>query len=307
MFLALIVIIVVAVAGVAAYLALSSGSSSSTTVTSSTPTQSATGTTTASSSQPSTTSSSPTTTSSTAATTTSSTVPPTTSSTTSSAGSTTSSYTCTTSTATSTGQTVDYTPQYINLIKTFSAMNFQASEENTTSGQTNNSTLSYGVTSSNGGIYDVNFTVATTSGSESFGASVDANNNTVLSVTISGSPIAFTGTQAKQFFDEFMALFGLEETYSGEYNTLTDLNYFHSTGTASQTFGTTSFDVTTWVANNLPETYSGCGFSGTISDYTLKVGTPPGTSLNFITYLHFVETAPDTENITFQLVSMTVG
>jgi len=153
----------------------------------------------------------------------------------------------------------------------------------------------------------VNFTVASTSATESFAASVDANNNTVLSVSISGAPVSFTGTQAKQFFDEFMAFFGLEETYSGEYNVLTDSTYFHSTGTSSQTFGTTSFDVTTWVANNLPETYTACGTTATISDYTLKVGTPPGTSLTFITYLHIVETAPDTENITFQLVSMTVA
>jgi len=186
-------------------------------------------------------------------------------------------------------------------------MNFQVSEENTTSGQTNNGSISYSVTSSNGGIYDVNFTVGSSSGSETFGASVDANNNTVLSVQISGEPISFTGTQAKSFFDEFMALFGLEETYSGEYNVLTDSSYFHSTGTASQTFGTTSFDVTTWVANSLPETYTACGVTATISDYTLKVGTPPGTSLTFITYLHVVETAPDTENITFELVSMTVA
>jgi len=186
-------------------------------------------------------------------------------------------------------------------------MEFQTSEQNTTSGQTNNGTLSYAVTSSNGGIYDVNFTITESSGSESFEASVDANNNTVLSATISGDPVPFTGAQAKQFFDEFMAIFGLEETYSGEYNVLTDSSYFHSTGTTSQTFGTTSFDVTTWVANNLPETYTACGVTATISDYTLKVGTPPGTSLTFITYLHIVETAPQAENITFELVSMTVA
>jgi len=186
-------------------------------------------------------------------------------------------------------------------------MEFQTSEQNTTSGQGNNGTLAYTVTSSNGGIYDVNFTITSSSGSESFGASVDANNDTVLSVTISGEPVSFTGTQAKSFFDEFMAIFGLEETYSGEYDVLTNSAYFHSTGTASQTFGTTSFDVTTWVPNNLPETYTGCGITSTISDYTLKVGTPPGTSLTFITYLHIVETAPNTEDITFQLVSMTVA
>ena len=186
-------------------------------------------------------------------------------------------------------------------------MEFKASEQNTTSGTTNNGTLSYMVTSSSGGIYSVNFTITSNTGpgQEVFTAKVDANNNTVLSVSFSGT--TFTGSEAKGFFDDFMALFGLEETYGNEVGVLTDSAYFHSTGTAPMTFGTTTFDVTTWVANNLPETYSACGYTATISDYTLGVGTPPGTSLTFITYLHIVETSPQTESITFELVSMTVA
>jgi len=184
-------------------------------------------------------------------------------------------------------------------------MKFETSETNTTSGQTNNATLSYTVISSSGGILTLNFNVTTSEGNEGFGATVDANNNTVLSVSFSGQTLS--GSEAKSIFDSFMTVFGLEETYSNEYGVLTDSAYFHSTGTAPQTFGTTTFDVTTWVANNLPETYSSCGITGTISDYTLNVGTPPGTSLTFITYLHVVESSPQTEDITFQLVSMTVA
>jgi len=213
-------------------------------------------------------------------------------------------FSCATTYTTATS-TVDYTPQYINLIKTYSAIEFKVSELNSTSGQQNNSTISYTTTSPSSGIYDVNFTITLSTGLESFGATVDANNNTVLSVSYSS--FSFTGSQAKSFFDSFMAVFGLEETYGGEVNVLTDPAYFHSTGTSSMTFGTVSFDVTTWVANNLPESYSACGITSTISAYTLQVGTPPGTTLPFITYLHVVETAPSSESFTIQLVSMTVG
>lgn len=315
--LVIIVVVVIAVAGVGAYVLLSSSSPSSSTTTSpvSSTTSSPAQTTTTAPASTSTTTlptstyvSSTTTTSApptSTITTTSTTVATTpTTMTTATTASTVATYSCTTTFTTATS-TVDYTPQYINLIKTYSAIEFKVSELNSTSGQQNNSTISYTTTSPSSGIYDVNFTITLSTGLESFGATVDANNNTVLSVSYSS--FSFTGSQAKSFFDSFMAVFGLEETYGGEVSVLTDPAYFHSTGTSSMTFGTVSFDVTTWVANNLPESYSACGITSTISAYTLQVGTPPGTTLPFITYLHVVETAPSSESFTIQLVSMTVG
>ncbi|HZW85811.1 MAG TPA: hypothetical protein VFE91_07930, partial [Nitrososphaerales archaeon] len=124
-------------------------------------------------------------------------------------------------------------------------------------------------------------------------------------VTVSG--YTFTGASAKGTFDGFMALFGLEETFGGYIGIFTSPQYFHVTGTAPMTFGTTTFDVTTYVANSLPLMVNECGYTATITDYTLQVGTPPGTSLTFITLMHFVSTAPNADDITFQLVSMTVA
>ena len=47
---------------------------------------------------------------------------------------------------------------------------------------------------------------------------------------------------------------------------------------------------------------------GSITAYTLEVGTPPGTSLPFVTYLNFVGTENGNSlNITLQLISMTVA
>jgi hypothetical protein len=199
---------------------------------------------------------------------------------------------------------MDYTTQYISLVAKFSAVTFTIS--GTTNGTTSqNSTISYHVATVSSGIYDVNITVSTTSGTESALARVDSNNESVISVTASG--FTFHGDQAKSFFDGFMALFGLEETFGGYLGVLTSSAYFHSTGTASMTFGSTSFDVTTWVANSLPLAVNECGYSSTITAYTLQVGTPPGTSLTFITYLHFASSSPQNEDITFKLVSMTLG
>jgi hypothetical protein len=200
--------------------------------------------------------------------------------------------------------TTDYTSQYIQLIQQFSAIKFELSEFNGTT--TTNATLAYQVTSSSGGIYGVNMSLAT---SDSSGVtvlfSVDSNNSTVLSVTVSG--FTETGAIAKEEFDSFMSLFGLQEYYGSELSVFTSSQYFHSTGTTSMTYGTATFPVTTYQANTLPFTVNECGVNSSLSAYTLEVGTPPGTSLNFITYFHIAETSPSTLNVTFQLVSMTVG
>jgi len=176
----------------------------------------------------------------------------------------------------------------------------------TISGTQENATLSYLVTKSSGGILNLNVTLGTgAAGSESVSFVVDSNNNTVLSATISGYTLP--GSQAKTTFDELMALFGLEETYGGQVSVFTSSAYFHSTGTASMTYGTTTFPVTTYVANSLPESVSACGISSNITAFKLEVGIPPGTSLKFITYLQVATTSPTNEDITFQLVSMTVA
>jgi hypothetical protein len=199
---------------------------------------------------------------------------------------------------------VDYTPQYIATVKQFSAMEFMIS--GTANGTTSNATLSYQVTSSNGGIYGLNITVGSSGGSFSYAFKIDSNNNTVLSVTIFGSTL--TGAEAKSTFDGAFALFGLEYTYGGALGLYTSSSYFHATGTAPQTFGSTTFPITTYVANNLPESINACGVSSTLTAYTLGVGTPSGTSLQFITYLHIAGSSSEgTFDDLFQLVSMTVA
>ena len=134
---------------------------------------------------------------------------------------------------------------------------------------------------------------------------VDTNNNTVLSANFAGT--TFTGAQAKQEFDSLMGLFGLEAYYSDEIGVFTDSAYFTNQGTTTMTFGQVSFPVTTYGLNNPSgETVNYCGVAATINSYTLSVGTPPGSTLLFITYLNFSGTSNgSTGNFTFQLLSMT--
>jgi len=184
-------------------------------------------------------------------------------------------------------------------------MDFQISE--TINGtQHTNATLSYLVTKSSGGIYTVNMTLATSETQNiTYTYVVDANNNTVLSATYAG--FTFYGSDAKTEFDATMSLFGLEETFGGAISVYTSSQYVHSTGHSSMTFGTTTFEVYTYVANSLPLAFNSCGISSDVTAFTLEVGTPPGTSLQFITYLNFASTSPTELSVTFQLISMTEG
>jgi len=300
---AVIIVLVIAVGAAGAYFAFSSGGSStgstSNTSSSSTPGTSTTGVQTTTSR-----------TSSSAGATTSTTSTPATSSSssTSSTVSSSTSYStlsCASTYSTTTGTPPDYTPQYINLIQQFSSIEFKVSESNGT--LTNNETLSYLVTSASGGIYNVNMSFVSTS-STTVTFVVDSNNDTVLSVSFSGQPLP--KSYAKEEFDALMGVFGLQQSLGNQLAIFTDSAYFHSTGTSSMTFGAATFPVTTYVANSLPESFTSCGVTSNITAYTLQVGTPTGTSLLFITYLHFEGTSSSfsgTDNVTFQLVSMTVG
>jgi hypothetical protein len=310
-----VLVIVIIVAGVGVYYVATSGSSSSpssstagTTSSTTHPVTSTTATATTSEASTVTTSTVHSTTSSTAVASTTSTAPVTTA-TTSSQGTTVtqSTFSCTATYTSTTGTAPDYTPQYISLVQHYSSIQFEISD--LVNGTQQSETLGYTRATVSPGIFNVSLTFSSSSSgnvSESASFVVNANNNTVLSATLSG--YTFPKAQAKSFFDSFMGIFGLQVTYSNELGVFTDSAYFKNTGTSSKTFGQVTFDVTTYVANNTPETVDSCGVSATINSYTLEVGTPPGSSLPFITYLQFEGTSNGTsENVTFQLVSLTVG
>jgi len=124
----------------------------------------------------------------------------------------------------------------------------------------------------------------------------------------------YTGVSAETEFVPVMEQFTAYNTdYGAEYYSYyTSSQYFHSTGTASMTFGPTTFDVTTYVPNSTPETFNACGNSFTLDQWTLELGTPPATSAIFVTYIHSVGSevvngVPESNNFTMALTSLTLA
>ena len=186
-------------------------------------------------------------------------------------------------------------------MKTFSSITFNIN--GTSAGTSENETFGYTTKALQPGIYNVSVSDSAAPGTFNF--VVDTNNDTVLSANLFGTVI--TGSQAKLEFDSFFGLFGLEEYYTGEIGVFTDPAYFTNEGTTTHTYGSVSFAVTTWGLNSANEQVDYCGVTATINSYQLSVGTPPGTSLQFITYLEFSGISEgETSNITFQLTSMTL-
>lgn len=70
----------------------------------------------------------------------------------------------------------------------------------------------------------------------------------------------------------------------------TDTFYFHSTGTSVATIGTNSFPVTNYIPNTTQENLQGCDNSGhgTLSNYSVNLGTPIGSSFELVVSANFV-------------------
>ena len=186
-------------------------------------------------------------------------------------------------------------------------------------------TIGYLVTPGAGGLEEVNITTSvarnSTSEQTSDVAWVNAGSMSVINiteyVTSHGTRYSLgtqTGVEAESMFTPVMSEFSI---YNSEYGTeyysyFTDSQYFHSTGTNSMTFGPTTFDVTTYVANSTPETFNACGSVFTLNQWTLQLGTPPGTSAIFVTYIHsqgseVVNGLTESNDFTLALTSLTVA
>jgi hypothetical protein len=175
----------------------------------------------------------------------------------------------------------------------------------TENGQGVAASVAYTTTSPQAGIYNVTVPLVFSGTTVSYSFLVDSNNDTVLAYSLSG--MKMPSQDAKQSFDGVMSVFGTYYSYSNNLGFYTNSQYFTNQGTTTKTFGTVSFPVTTYVANSPNEVFNYCGFSGSISAYTLEVGTPPGTSLPFVTYLNFAGTENGySVNVTLQLISMTI-
>jgi hypothetical protein len=118
-------------------------------------------------------------------------------------------------------------------------------------------------------------------------------NGTALAVNVSGQN--FTGATANEFIVGTFAAFTLQVQADSEIAYYTNTGFFHSTGTSTTNIGSTSVKVTTYAANNAPETITDCnGGTTTLTAYSFSVGTPSGANVPLVTYEHFA--GSDTRN-----------
>ena len=114
-------------------------------------------------------------------------------------------------------------------------------------------------------------------------------NGTALAIDAEG--FNFTGSEASGFLLSEFAGFSAEIAYGNQLGIFTATSYFHSTGTSSVTIGPSTFTVTNWAANNIPETLSSCTTNQeTLTAYNLSEGTPKGSSYPLVTSMNFAGT-----------------
>jgi hypothetical protein len=184
---------------------------------------------------------------------------------------------------------------------------------NLTSGTTqSNLTESYTRLYASATTYKV--TVTTTSNGQSTPAETAwiLKDGTVLAINVAGQNL--TGTIAQTMIVGVFAGFSAEVQAGNQLSTYTANQFFQSTGTSSVTIGSSTFTVTNYKANTLPETITDCltGSTTNLTAYKLSVGTPTGTSYKVVTYMQLagsstVNGQPTSFNYVIQIVSLTVG
>jgi hypothetical protein len=96
----------------------------------------------------------------------------------------------------------------------------------------------------------------------------------------------FTGSSAGTEFQNYFFLWETELNYAQQITTSSSFSHFHSTGTSTVTAGPSTFTVTNYAANSLPETISLCnGISISLTAGSFSVGTASGSSYQLITYI----------------------
>jgi hypothetical protein len=107
---------------------------------------------------------------------------------------------------------------------------------------------------------------------------------TVVALDLAGHH--FTGAAAGTYFQTYFGLWETELEYEQQITTSTSFSFFHTTGTSTVTVGPSTFTVTNYTANSLPETIPLCnGESDTLTTGSFSVGTPSGSSYPLITYI----------------------
>jgi hypothetical protein len=133
---------------------------------------------------------------------------------------------------------------------------------------------------------------------------------TVVGLDIDGHNM---NASASTSFQTYFAPWEQELEYGQQITTSTSYTFFQSNGTSTVTAGPSTFTVSNYAANSLPETIPFCnGDSTTLTTAgSFSVGTPSGSSYPLITYIHVggsrtLGTISTTFDFTAQITSVTV-
>lgn len=239
-----------------------------------------------------------------------STVPPTTSihSTTSTSVATTPTQTSQATTATTTMSCPSTTSSGpINLTPIFARFRqMSVSFASSSGGQNINLTSSFIVIYRSSTTYKINVTSPMIG---SFTAWVNQD-GTVAAVYSNGQNM--TGSQANNIFAPAMGPFAFGIAFREEMSIYTSSPYVHLASQGTATFGPTTMSVANYAPNSLPLTFTECGISVSLSEFSLQVGSLPAASLQMETFVHEKGTVQDSSgtqsvDVTFKLISVALA
>jgi len=132
------------------------------------------------------------------------------------------------------------------------------------------------------------------------------NNGTAIALEEEG--LNFTSSGVTSSIAGIFAAFATEVSFGNQLSTYTSSSYFHSIGTTSVTIGPSTFTVTNYVANSLPENLATCGISETLTAYSMSVGIPTGSTYPLVTSMNIAyTTSSGSLDVEITLTSITVA
>ena len=164
--------------------------------------------------------------------------------------------------------------------------------------ETTTGSYSFLVTSAqtSGGLtaYVVNMTGTTKSGTETAVATVLSNGTvTAIETYVNGNSTSYPSLEAEGYFILLVLPYELDYAAAAAVPS-TAFNVTRTSGPVSETFGPTTIPVYTYSDNSLPLQTNSCGFTWTLTAFSLQAGAVPGTSLTVATSANIAEESQGT-------------
>jgi len=164
--------------------------------------------------------------------------------------------------------------------------------------ETTTGSYSFLVTSAqtSGGLtaYVVNMTGTTKSGTETAVATMLSNGTvTAIETYVNGTSTSYPSLEAESYFILLVLPYELDYAAATAVPSIV-FNVTRISGPVSETFGPTTIPVYTYSDNSLPLQTNSCGFTETLTAFSLQTGAVPGTSLTVATSANIAEKSQGT-------------